>query len=830
MNGWKYFKRNRSLETRWIAASIALSIWSSCIPLCGLSAHAEATSRITEISISPNGELLLQVEGEGFDPQLRLEPTGNGEFRIVVQGSGVILSQEAMQANSHLGADLSDKIPAIDKATLSAGADESFQLVLTAWRKLQPQVTSNNGNQIVISLNGDHSVPQAVLWRLQQEEQQRLALLRQQEALHQQELKRQEALKQQAAALREAKRQREVEQQQLAALIQQEAALRNAKQQEAAEQQRLAELQGLNMGGFSSDGQAPALTSQELYEEQRNYSQFKLQEARRLMEQQQHQSLKGQQLHAITDMPPQNGRMGNIIQLSPNPASNQPAFQMKSSVSASSTDWQKAYIAQKPKSSDEVIAQLQVAQQALPTASRNTASNNGYSSPVTDQNDQNNDQPVSPNRNVPTHFSEPASEPEDDRDSTPTDPLRLKKTPSDFVPESEREAEPEPAPAPVSSVSKVLKQTVSHLHPAKHKTKARVGQPYMVPERSVKRRRTSSGDEGQKKPSWDSIYAVINRPDADPILLSAWQSLMSGKATAAVAILRKQLQSESDNRKVQSTTQSGSTNGNTNARYLLAEILLSPLLETGNPASLKASQEREERQEEAQEILLKNYEQSLHWPSCQALVELFLEGGKLDEATRLLAQVKQAYPEEPGVAYEQGRLQEALDDLNAARGAYQKALILQPENPEIHYRLAQVELKSGHLDAARWELLQALSRSPNDSRLYKLLGYIAEKTGQTDQAANAYRQALPVDALINYARTLQAQNQPEKAFNMYQAVEALAGNDGDLLYNLAMIYSDTNHPAQATAVLQRFLALDTAQQDNRLSKAKLLLKRLTRQK
>jgi Flp pilus assembly protein TadD len=713
----------------------------------------QALNRVTDVRVSPTGELIINVDGEGFDPILRLEPAPHGEFRIVVQGYGVTLAPGLAQTTAHLSGDLSAKIPAIEGAQVSGnkgagklsgagGKGPGFQLVLTSWQKLQPQVLSNDGQQVIISLVGNRRLPAAVAQRRQLAEQQRVVLQKQQADLKKQaELKAQErlqhqaALKQQAEATRQAAMQRQATEQQLAAVQKQKGLALNRNIQRLAQPKLQAE--------------TPELPDEAQY-------QAELQQEKKALEAQRRQALahKGAQ--------------------------------------QDSSGWQTAYVGS---SSTGAMTQLQLAQRGAESSGVKNLMQEVSPKPVKPLSPTPASRPaqptpaqpffVAPSQVEPAPTNTPAGESSDE--NMPSEPLRLTKPPSNYVPEPEWQAQPQ------------------NNRPVKHVPGKREAQPSP----------SQSQPAGADSSRLNSIYAVLNTANADASLRHAWNDLMAGNAGAAQATLRQRLQSAPND---------------VNARYLLAQILLSPLLENPNASPTEAAQALTARREEARQELLKNYAQSLHWPSCQTLLELFLDEGKLEEASRILAQASKAYPHEAGVAFEQGRLQEALGDLEAARAAYQQAMGLQPDNPEIHYRLAQVELKSNHLEAARWELLQALTWSPNDSRLYKLLGYIADKTGHAPQAAQAYRQALPVDALINYARALEAQNQPDRALSLYQAVEALAGDNGDILYNLAMIYTNTRRPARATAVLTRFLALGGNQHDARLSKAQALLKQLSNKK
>jgi hypothetical protein len=165
--GWRPGKRALSF---FVCVVMGLPVISLIIAMPAGFAEPPS-SKIMGISASPQGDLVLRVEGEGFDPILRLEPisptrqTPAGTYRIVVQGLGVKLDSQSAGSLSRLSLDLVDRLPAIEKVqwTESTTRQPSFQLSLISCRKLQPQVLSNSGQEIVISLLGDHSAPPAVL-------------------------------------------------------------------------------------------------------------------------------------------------------------------------------------------------------------------------------------------------------------------------------------------------------------------------------------------------------------------------------------------------------------------------------------------------------------------------------------------------------------------------------------------------------------------------------------------------------------------------------------------------------------------------------------------
>ncbi len=391
----------------------------------------------------------------------------------------------------------------------------------------------------------------------------------------------------------------------------------------------------------------------------------------------------------------------------------------------------------------------------------------------------NRNQPDGIQPNPQTTTPNQAAEDEDSPDAAPSQPLKLKAAPAGFTPDEDQGNFDRPADGAPSGFQRVF---------------------------SIQ--------------NTQSPYSLLNNPNANAGIQKAWQDILAGNLTGAELGLRTWLE--------KSPTDSI-------ARFLLAQVLLQPTTEAVAEAqgnnSQKTTQETTARREAARQELLKIVNQSPYLPAYVALLDGYIDDENYTGAQRLWMKVSSLYPNEAAVFYEQGRLNDGLKDTATARYAYLQALTKQPGNPEFHYRLAQLELKDGHPDAAQWELSQALALAPTDSRLWKLMGFIAEKRQEPQKAARFYRQAVQADALINLARMLENQNpvsqeRKEQAQSLYRAVESLAGDDLDLLYNLGMIYAGQRKADRAEAVLKHFLQLNQNPQDSRIPQAKNALKEL----
>lgn len=639
---------------RILALLAATTIGIGCNPLPALAGNP--INQISAVTVDDSGNLVIQVEGEGFDPLVRLEPSViNGQYRILITGNDVTVSPSLKQNGTGLTRVVADKIPAVETAILNqSGKNQSFQLVLTAWQKLQPQVYSNNGQQIVIALVGDHSLPAAVIARRQQAE-----------------LAKRQAEQKQQQALAEQRRQKELQ-----------AAQATRKKSYLAELQRQ-----LSQPFKTAAPGAPA---------------------------------------------------SHTTVTSPSSSHSQIA------VNANNLDLSEQQLSQANDAVPEALAQLQMAQtlghRYNPQSLAQTQA-----------------QPDHPGQDMP--FS-PA-------DETGT-PMHLKATPANYKPDQ--------------SFGEALQNNPSDF------------------------------EQVFSSINTLSIYALANRSQMSPAFLQAWQAIRDGNIAGAEMTLRNMMDKYPNDPA---------------AQYLLAQVLLLPVRE--NPDSSPAVRaDNITRRETARQLLLKTIVHTPYLPAYSALLGLYLDDGNYKDAQRLWTKASAEYPDDPAILYQQGRLNEGLNDLATARYAYLQALAKQPENPELHYRLAQIELKSGKPDSARWEAMQALASAPQNSGIWTLMGQIAAQQQNPEQAARYYQQAINPDGLLQAAKLLEAQHQPQSALNLYKAVETLAENDADQLYALGQTYAEHQQNERAEAVLKRFLTITKAVHDSRTEQAQALLKQVGR--
>jgi Tfp pilus assembly protein PilF len=160
---------------------------SCCLLLGPLTAWAEvAGSRITSINLDPSGNIVLGVSGEGIDPMMRLEPTGEaGLYRILIRVEHASMADSLRKDVERLSKALNREIPAVESVDFIQERDSGHpgvRLILSSWQRLQPQVRSNTGSSVTITLVGDRNLPPERIAALK-----KLAEARRAEELRQQE-------------------------------------------------------------------------------------------------------------------------------------------------------------------------------------------------------------------------------------------------------------------------------------------------------------------------------------------------------------------------------------------------------------------------------------------------------------------------------------------------------------------------------------------------------------------------------------------------------------------------------------------------------------------
>lgn len=207
------------------------------------------------------------------------------------------------------------------------------------------------------------------------------------------------------------------------------------------------------------------------------------------------------------------------------------------------------------------------------------------------------------------------------------------------------------------------------------------------------------------------------------------------------------------------------------------------------------------------------------------LVGLYTQSGDLDEAARVVAQVRKAYPDDLEAIYaayrtytdlaSESMLALALSapdsaqmhqviaheetkqgNTNGAIGHYRKAIAINPHLPSIHFELA--ELLNTASDAnvkkqAEQEYRAALAENPQDEKAILRLGEIDAQKGNIQEAYKEYTRAIELqpadaDAKLGLAKTLLNMNQVDKALTLLEETVQLEPTNAMAHYRLGTVY------------------------------------------
>ena len=146
------------------------------------------------------------------------------------------------------------------------------------------------------------------------------------------------------------------------------------------------------------------------------------------------------------------------------------------------------------------------------------------------------------------------------------------------------------------------------------------------------------------------------------------------------------------------------------------------------------------------------------------------KAGRFEDATRVLAQLVIASPDDPRVIGEYGKLMLEAGRLDDATSFLERAVVLQPSDWTLFSALGVAYDQSGKRDHARVMFQRALALSPNESTVLSNLAISHMLAGELDEAerllaqASEQRKDIPGVAaklaMVRNIRTTTAQSQP----------------------------------------------------------------------
>ncbi|MCB2102705.1 MAG: PEP-CTERM system TPR-repeat protein PrsT [Rhodobacterales bacterium] len=153
----------------------------------------------------------------------------------------------------------------------------------------------------------------------------------------------------------------------------------------------------------------------------------------------------------------------------------------------------------------------------------------------------------------------------------------------------------------------------------------------------------------------------------------------------------------------------------------------------------------------------------------------------------------------------------AMENRDAARDSFTKALEISPGAPDASENLANLEIQDGNVDKARALFERVLEDHPDNVKILLRLASLDEAQGDRAQARQRVSKAMelePRGALprIAMARLMLRENQPLKALDTAQAVVREYPDNVPLLTVIAQAQLAADQPADAAVTLRKLVA------------------------
>ena len=170
-----------------------------------------------------------------------------------------------------------------------------------------------------------------------------------------------------------------------------------------------------------------------------------------------------------------------------------------------------------------------------------------------------------------------------------------------------------------------------------------------------------------------------------------------------------------------------------------------------------------------------------------------------------------------------GRAYRDLGELELARQAFRRAVVLDPTNPSPHNNLGNVLFRQGDCENAEYELSQAVALAPGSLSPISQLAITLFECGRVDASVSRFEQAVALDnailvpALFTYlSRAYLQQGRLDDAVRRAQQGALLSENDAEAYYWLGQAYLErggADDAAAARRAFERALEIDPAYAD-----------------
>ncbi len=141
-----------------LAFTVLITLFGADASAISLDANDAEMPRIVSLRLDPASlNLVFQVEGGAFDPIISVSPIANNLFKIEIEGEGVQLGSALAYESKALTQHLISSIKEVQSAQLSqsgSAGQPGFKLSIQVKQRIQPQIRSNTGSLVTLSLQG----------------------------------------------------------------------------------------------------------------------------------------------------------------------------------------------------------------------------------------------------------------------------------------------------------------------------------------------------------------------------------------------------------------------------------------------------------------------------------------------------------------------------------------------------------------------------------------------------------------------------------------------------------------------------------------------------
>ena len=195
-----------------------------------------------------------------------------------------------------------------------------------------------------------------------------------------------------------------------------------------------------------------------------------------------------------------------------------------------------------------------------------------------------------------------------------------------------------------------------------------------------------------------------------------------------------------------------------------------------------------------------------------AKCKLMLE--RIEDATRLLAELTQAAPKDPTVAYWYGRTLEAAGDRDRANAIYRKVIDTAPPSAElvnVYVALATLQNARGQAEDAQKTLVLAKQKLPESGPMHRALGHLALDQSRLPDAISELERALVLDdedlaARFDLGVALRRSQKYDAATQAFDAVAKADKDHPGLALERGLIFEATGHAEEALKSYESALA------------------------